>query len=31
MMKGHKRAGIKLQAEWRIGKGDEFDLEIGLE
>jgi len=24
MVKGLKRAGIKLKAEWRIGKGDEF-------
>jgi hypothetical protein len=31
MVKGLKRAGIKLKAEWRIGKGDEDDLEIGLE
>jgi hypothetical protein len=28
---GLKGAGSKLMAEWRIGKGDEVDLEIGLE
>ena len=28
---GLKGAGIKLKAEWRFGKGDEDDLEIGLE
>ena len=29
--KGLKGAGIKPKAEWRIGRGDEVDLEIGLE
>jgi hypothetical protein len=28
---GLKGAGSKLKAEWRFGKGDEDDLEIGLE
>jgi hypothetical protein len=31
MEKGLKGAGIKPKAEWRIGKGDEVALEIGLE
>jgi hypothetical protein len=31
MEKALKGAGIKPKAEWRIGKGDEVDLEIGLE
>jgi hypothetical protein len=31
MEKGLKGAGNKLKADWRIGKGDEVDLEIGLE
>ena len=31
MEKGLKGAGIEPKADWRIGKGDEVDLEIGLE
>jgi hypothetical protein len=31
MENGLKGTGNKLKAEWRIGNGDEVDLEIGLE